>query len=259
MDVEFERLPTPWQVQRIQCGWGFAVLISGDATVHGVGRSNFTQIDCLPETASGAAAGMHHSLFAVPDGILGRGAFRAGQLGPASPFSLPCGSPAVQLAAGARFSLALADDERTVWAWGDNRLGQFGTRTREAALTPVPLPLRPHERVLRLVSGWSFAVALTDAGRVLTWGRSDYGQLGRAAGSASWEAEIPDAVIDVACGSEHALALTQGGEVYAWGWNEHGNCGTGGTHNVQRPQKVRGLSGHVRLIGCGGAHSWAVI
>jgi len=45
-----------------------------------------------------------------------------------------------------------------------------------------------------------------------------------------------------------------------WGWNEHGICGTGDEINVYTPGCVSSLKdSDVRVIGCGGGHSFAVI
>jgi len=49
---------------------------------------------------------------------------------------------------------------------GDNRRGQCSPPA-----TTMP--------VTALSSGWDFGLALAADGRLLTWGRSDYGQLGR--------------------------------------------------------------------------------
>ena len=45
-----------------------------------------------------------------------------------------------------------------------------------------------------------------------------------------------------------------------WGWNEHGICGTGDEIDIHLPGVVARLQGsRVRVIGCGGGHSFAVV
>lgn len=106
---------------------------------------------------------------------------------------------------------------------------------------------------------------------MFTWGRGDYGQLGRknpeqqsagpSAGGEKQEACLPAEVkvlhgaTQIACGSEHNLAIV-GGCLLSWGWNEHGMCGDGSQTDIFQPQLVSCL--RPLLIGCGAGHSMAV-
>ncbi|MGH0165471.1 UNVERIFIED_CONTAM: hypothetical protein FKN15_063764 [Acipenser sinensis] len=115
----------------------------------------------------------------------------------------------------------------------------------------------------------------TESGDVFTWGRADYGQLGRKAaangrteardltdGSSTQSATfVPLTVLDLAgasqvsCGSEHNLAVV-GGRCLSWGWNEHGMCGDGTETNLSAPQPITALQNtRPVLIGCGAGHS----
>ncbi|CAM2114482.1 unnamed protein product [Caretta caretta] len=115
-----------------------------------------------------------------------------------------------------------------------------------------------------------------DTGKVFTWGRADYGQLGRSAVVHDRQREevqrsseehveqlsnVPVSVpclagaSEIACGSEHNLAVV-GGHCFSWGWNEHGMCGDGTEANVYAPKPITALgSGKPFLIGCGAGHS----
>uniref|UniRef100_A0A0X3NSJ8 Secretion-regulating guanine nucleotide exchange factor n=1 Tax=Schistocephalus solidus TaxID=70667 RepID=A0A0X3NSJ8_SCHSO len=114
------------------------------------------------------------------------------------------------------------------------------------------------------MSGWSHILALTELGNLYTWGRADFGQLGRTLTEASapstpstsgdkptvWPIKgktfdpVPGRVIfgctsepqspteevhitRVVAGSEHCLALDERQRLWSWGWNEHGMCGIG--------------------------------
>ena len=63
---------------------------------------------------------------------------------------------------------------------------------------------------------WGSIFVLTQAGKIISWGRNDHGQLAPR--------NLP-LIKEMAIGSEHALVLTREGKVIAWGWGEHGNCG----------------------------------
>ena len=65
-------------------------------------------------------------------------------------------------------------------------------------------------------ASWGSIFVLKYSGDIVSWGRSDRGQLAPR--------DLPD-IEQMAIGSEHALALTSSGKVLCWGWGEHGNCG----------------------------------
>ncbi|XP_078478847.1 secretion-regulating guanine nucleotide exchange factor-like [Lampetra planeri] len=169
-------------------------------------------------------------------------------------------------------------EEGDLFLWGSNKHGQL-TTTEPFLSSPTPLQrsLLGGEKVLQVWSGWTHIVAQTVSGRVFSWGRGDYGQLGRplspthtesteqlsAAPSGAGGSRIsPPAEIkalcgatQIACGSEHNLAIL-GGSLLSWGWNEHGMCGDGSQSDASEPQLVAGL--RPVLIGCGAGHSMAV-
>ncbi|XP_066556920.1 uncharacterized protein sergef isoform X2 [Amia ocellicauda] len=88
---------------------------------------------------------------------------------------------AVAVAAGSSHCVCLAAGG-AVLLWGSNRHGQLG------APLAGPFLSRPRSldratlgggAVVAVWSGWTHLVAKTESGRVFTWGRADYGQLGR--------------------------------------------------------------------------------
>lgn len=171
-------------------------------------------------------------------------------------------------------------DAGELYVWGSNKHGQLAT---QAAFLPVPQKIDVHcfqnEKVTAIWSGWTHLVAQTETGKVFTWGRADYGQLGRKLESYDcWKPENQDPSLpcsrpwngipsslhclmgatEVSCGSEHNLAVI-GGVCYSWGWNEHGMCGDGTEANVWAPKPVEVLrSASGLLVGCGAGHSLAL-
>jgi alpha-tubulin suppressor-like RCC1 family protein len=83
------------------------------------------------------------------------------------------------IAAGECHSLALTENG-TVYAWGDNRVGQLGLGDRETqnCLTPRIVGKLGGEKIKDIAAGNFHSLALTEAGEVYAWGLNEYGQLG---------------------------------------------------------------------------------
>jgi alpha-tubulin suppressor-like RCC1 family protein len=79
------------------------------------------------------------------------------------------------IAAGGDHSIALKSDG-TVWAWGDNQLGQLGNGNNIASNTPVQVSGLTD--VTAIAAGDNHSLALKDDGTVWAWGDNQFGQLG---------------------------------------------------------------------------------
>jgi alpha-tubulin suppressor-like RCC1 family protein len=158
-------------------------------------------------------------------------------------------------------------------AWGTNTHGQLGDGTTTRSLIPVPVAsggALAGKSVYRLSAGADHTVALCTDGTVVTWGRSQYGQLGTGSTTTS---TLPVAVttsgalagktvIDVTTGTYHSVALCADGTVVAWGNNDYGQLGTGTTTQGNVPVAVLrngALAGKfVTTIAAGGSNSMAL-
>lgn len=150
------------------------------------------------------------------------------------------------------FSLILTSED-TVYAFGCNEYGQLGVGDNEERRSMVPLALSRREKIAKVAAGGSFAVVLTEKGRVYTWGRNNAGQLGQgdfrdrnapAIVSAGGLEKVT--VADVAAGSDFVVALTRSGQIWCWGSNERGQLGQGdmgGFSNFPREVKAGSLRG----------------
>lgn len=143
-----------------------------------------------------------------------------------------------QVASGNTFSVVLKANG-TVFTWGNNQYGQLGkgdvenVNHREATQV-IGIDGIGHLENIQQISVGSFSVmALTHDGRVVAWGRNDYGQLGR---QVTGHSGIPSYVLDetgkqitgikqISAGSSHMLAIKENGEVLAWGLNNYGQLG----------------------------------
>ncbi|XP_069928815.1 secretion-regulating guanine nucleotide exchange factor isoform X5 [Oryctolagus cuniculus] len=238
-------------IQQVACGWDFTILLTENGQVLSCGSNSFGQL--------GVPHGPRRCVIPQPVELLRE--------------------KVVCVAAGLRHALA-ATDAGELYVWGSNKHGQLAT---QAAFLPVPQKIDVHcfqnEKVTAIWSGWTHLVAQTETGKVFTWGRADYGQLGRKLESYDcWKPENQDPSLpcsrpwngipsslhclmgatEVSCGSEHNLAVI-GGVCYSWGWNEHGMCGDGTEANVWAPKPVEVLrSASGLLVGCGAGHSLAL-
>ncbi|XP_055989047.1 secretion-regulating guanine nucleotide exchange factor isoform X2 [Sorex fumeus] len=276
-------------IQQVACGWDFTILLTENGQVLSCGSNAFGQlgvphgprrcvvpqaIELLSEKVISIAAGLRHALAATASGILfqwGTGLASSGRRlcpGQTLPLFLTAKEP------------SRVTDAGELYVWGSNKHGQLAS---PAAFLPEPWKIETrcfqNEKVTAVWSGWTHLVAQTETGKVFTWGRADYGQLGRKLESqegrelqkqdSSLSSSPPQksspsplhclaGTTEVSCGSEHNLAVV-GGTCYSWGWNEHGMCGDGTEANVEAPKPVQALRRWPGLrVGCGAGHSLAL-
>lgn len=185
---------------------------------------------------------------------------------PASRF--PPGTVITKLAAGDSITLALTA-QGDVYGWGlfrDNN-GIFGFSKAQPAKQDWPVRIAGLERVVDIACGDNHCLALTAAGRVLSWGAFEQSQLGRRVverhrlGALS-PAEFGlrrVAVTRIFTGCYHSFALDGAGRVWTWGLN---NCGQTGVAEgagedgaaVQPPALVTALAGRAVVSIKGGSH-----
>ncbi|KAM8922951.1 LOW QUALITY PROTEIN: secretion-regulating guanine nucleotide exchange factor [Lycaon pictus] len=297
-------------IQQVACGWDFTIILTESGQVLSCGSNSFGQlgvpqgprrcvvpqaIELLRERVVCVAAGLRHALAATASGTVfqwGTGLASSGRRlcpGQTLPPFLTAKEPsrvtglenskATCVLAGSDHSASLTDAGE-LYVWGSNKHGQLASL---AAFLPKPQKIEAHcfqnEKVTSVWSGWTHLVAQTETGKVFTWGRADYGQLGwQLESHEDWKARNQDSsfpcsgpqksmpsslhcltgAAEVSCGSEHNLAVI-GGTCYSWGWNEHGMCGDGSEANVWAPKPVEALrSSRGLLVGCGAGHSLAL-
>ena len=125
----------------------------------------------------------------------------------------------VSIAAGVRHSLGIKRDG-SLWAWGENALGELGFGDRK----PRPRPTRVGDESdwAAAAAGKSHSLALKRDGSLWVWGSNFCGELSfgdtkacdrptRIGDASDWSA--------VAAGSTHSVALKRDGSLWAWGEN----------------------------------------
>ncbi|XP_060933111.1 probable E3 ubiquitin-protein ligase HERC4 isoform X2 [Limanda limanda] len=137
--------------------------------------------------------------------------------------------------------------------------------TTRPPFTPRPVKELCNIPVCQVACGSQHSVALTNDGRVFTWGQDSRGQLGLGQGKPFAISpqqlrplsSIP--LVHVAAGGEQSFALSVSGGVFGWGRNDRGQLGLGDTTDRRTPAPVKGLNmkGTVH-ISCGKDHTAAL-
>jgi len=147
----------------------------------------------------------------------------------------------------------------SVYSWGNGDDGQLG----QPSIERQGLTNSYNEREPRLVEslepqdvtsvgcGVKHSAAVTEDGRVLTWGKVTDSLLGHDGGNGS-HCVHPHMVAEglegvkakqVVCGDLHTVVLTEEGNVFTWGWGGSfmsgaGALGLGSMESKKRPEKV---------------------
>jgi len=131
----------------------------------------------------------------------------------------------------------------TVWAWGDNSLGELGDGTHHA-FSDKPVRVRGLDHIVAIAAGSETCYALDGEGNLWAWGYGAYGQLGNARAASS---DVPvrvqkvGHVVEVAGGGDMAYALDRDGNLWAWGYGGYGQLGDGYLVSLDVPTQVVGL------------------
>lgn len=168
-----------------------------------------------------------------------------------------------QIEFGEDATIALKDGQ--VYTWGSGQYGQLGTGSYlapgQAVGTPQHVTALAGETVVQVAAGWGWNAALTDDGRVFTWGWNNWGTLGHTSVGNEGNGTVTNvptptlvpgipAVASIQVGTWSALAITTDGDVWGWGRPTAGVLGngrdsttTGGGDEGQTPVRIDQLSG----------------
>lgn len=174
------------------------------------------------------AAGGEHSLALTAGGSVyawGRGT--SGQLGNGQsghknpePQKIDSLTNVMAIVAGDNHTLAIAQNNTTIWAWGSNKYGQLGDGGRQDRLTPVQVS--GINGVKMIAAGNDHTIAVKDNGSVWTWGRNtEYSALEQPA-SRTTPIQIKGVNNAFAIGgggankNSYTLAIDHEGSVWKW-------------------------------------------
>ena len=118
-----------------------------------------------------------------------------------------------------------------------------GTAIHNACISDEENELKG-KKIVDISAGDGHTVALDEEGKVYTWGKNNFGQLGDGtATNSSLPICISDKenelkgkrIVDISAGYRHTVAIDEEGKAYTWGYNEYGQLGDGTTTNSVLP------------------------
>jgi alpha-tubulin suppressor-like RCC1 family protein len=225
----------------------------GDGTT--TRRLTPVQVSGLTDVVS-VAAGDAFSLALKKDGtVCGWGANSVGQLGDGTqtqrltPVCSTTLSGVASIAAGGTHGLALKTDgstSGTVWAWGNNFLGQLGDGSNTNRLTPIAVLAS----AVSVGAGTAHSLAVMADGTGRAWGENNEGRVGDGSTvdrTAPVSIRDLDGLIALSGGGNHSLARTTAYSAWMWGasWG----------YTIPFPYLIPGAGTSVIAVAAGGAHS----
>ena len=118
--------------------------------------------------------------------------------------------PVEQVSCGRHFCLALTENN-SLYSWGINSQGQLGGSEKYLESKPFKLKTLKNKQIVKISSGENFGLALSNDGKVYSWGANSVGQLGQNHKSDSKtpkEINLKEKIVDVACGGSHSILLS---------------------------------------------------
>ena len=190
------------------------------------------------------------------------------------------------VACGVTHVAAVINDGR-VFTYGDGWAGKLGHGNEDDESEPKLLSMEAFqpedetahnhvERIVMVATGSFHTVALSEAGRVYTWGYNGSGQLGLGEVEqqlaprqveSKWlsflkQGDPAERVVFVAAGGESTAAVTSSGRLYTWGCGFYGLLGHGDVRNKPLPTLVRGFGtssgSRVVMAACSSFHTLVV-
>lgn len=154
--------------------------------------------------------------------------------------------------------------EGEVYSWGYNKEGSLGHANYDKPEVKLPTKIKYFQdnniKIVKIESGDNFCLALDDSGKVFSWGKNEYGQLGLGHQSQQLKLSTPTEikltgkkVNHIFAGEDHAGCITEEGEAYLWGYGIDGRLGNKSKMNMNTPTKLK-LS-NIKKISCGGHHT----
>ncbi|XP_064220489.1 X-linked retinitis pigmentosa GTPase regulator isoform X4 [Aotus nancymaae] len=268
----------------LSCGDEHSAVVTGNNKLYMFGSNNWGQLGlgsksavskptCVkalkPEKVKLAACGRNHTLVSTEGGnVYATGGNGEGQLGlgdteERTTFHLisffTSQHKIKQLSAGSNTSAALTEDGR-LFMWGDNSEGQIG-------LPNIPNACVPHQVTIGkpiswISCGYYHSAFVTTDGELYIFGEPENGKLGLPNELLSSHRipqlvpEIPEKVIQVACGGEHSVVLTENA-VYTFGLGQFGQLGLGTfVFETSEPKVVENIGDQtISYISCGENHT----
>ncbi len=174
----------------------------------------------IVQTASGEIWGWGDNA----SGVLGTASSKETGTNITAPTQIPLSQnvTAVSVSAGFDHVLMLGSDGN-VYAWGNNEAGQLGTAAGDTLSTPTLVAGLQGKSIVAVAAGHRFSLALSEGGKVYSFGLNDKLQLGyEPTAKASATPTLIEAlsgvfVKQIHAGYDSVTAIDVDGKVYLWG------------------------------------------
>ncbi|KAL2717183.1 E3 ubiquitin-protein ligase HERC2 [Vespula squamosa] len=161
--------------------------------------------------------------------------------------------------AGGSKTLFIVSQEGKLYACGEGTNGRLGLGDDSNVCEPKLIPFLSQYVIKKVAvhSGGKHALALTQDGKVFSWGEGEDGKLGHGNCVSLDKPRLIETlkskrIRDIACGSGHSAAIASNGELYTWGLGEYGRLGHGDTATQLKPKLVEALIGQrIIQVACG--------
>ncbi len=227
------QIPTLSDIVQIACGFGQCLARTSDGHVWAWGRNNCGQIG--NGTTTGAKEPVLLNLEHITD--------------------IQCGG---------KFCMAM-DEEGNIWGWGDNESGQLLLTGKKNTKVKEPTKLSVSGQFTQIACGGSTAFGLDHEGRLWSWGKNDYWQMGtNEVGKNSSEPRqvmLPEGlhIKEIHAYNSHTAVLTEEGEVYQWGRTYSGQLGNGKRPYRSLPLKACPEDGAVEQVATGSSSTYVLL
>ncbi|MCL2607261.1 MAG: hypothetical protein FWD92_01710, partial [Methanomassiliicoccaceae archaeon] len=163
----------------------------------------------------------------------------------------------VMVSAGDGYTMAIKDDG-TLWAWGNNDVGQLGLNN--TVQRDVPTQVGIANDWAYISAGLNHAMAIKKNGTLWAWGQNTNGQLGDNSltqRNAPVQVGTVTTWASVSAGSDHTVAIRTDGTMWSWGGNTYGQLGDGTHAQKQSPARV-GTATDWKYVSVGAGYSAAI-
>lgn len=141
-----------------------------------------------------------------------------------------------------RFGAAISVNG-VLYTWGDSATGALGYVDATGIIglsSPISVPVDPADKLVKVVTGWDYALALSEAGDVFAWGQNGNGQLGTGdTDPRITPVKVASGMKDIfASDNTHSMALDIDGHAWTWGNNSRGELGLGDNDDRLSPTRI---------------------
>lgn len=168
----------------------------------------------------------------------------------ASPSKFNLGGDEIMSMVGGQNHSMILTKSGAVFTYGDNTYGQLGTGDTRSIDSPTSITTAFEGKVVQIAALGNHSLALTEDGRIYSWGQNNHGQVGNGRIGDGYDVLSPmditnslglpagTRVIEVYAAWESSFALTNDGRIFAWGANNQGQLATGDIGDKSLPTEI---------------------